>query len=155
MALDPSFIGRSYPRTRPYLVSREKIREFAGAIGDPNPVYRDPHAARAAGYADVIAPPTFAAAITRGAFESLVADPALGFDHARMVHGEQTFHYRRPLVAGDLVNDTVSVTDITTRLGSGFLTLRHEITTTEGEPVLTATALLVVRPGGGSTGGGA
>ena len=150
MAVDPSFIGRSYPPTPPYLVSREKIREFAGAIGDPNPVYRDPEAARAAGYADVIAPPTFAATVTRGAFELLAAD--IDLDYARMVHGDQSFSYRRPLIAGDQVSITVSVADITTRRGNDFLTLRNEVTTVEGEPVLTSTALLVVRLGDEPTG---
>ena len=58
MALDPSFVGRSYPPTRPYEVGREKIREFAAAIGDANPAYTDPAAARALGHPDVIAPPT-------------------------------------------------------------------------------------------------
>lgn len=152
MALDHSFIGRSYPPTQPYLVSREEIREFAGAIGDANPVYRDPEAAKAAGYADVIAPPTFAATITQEAFELLAADPDLGLDYARMVHGDQTFSYRRPLVAGDRVSNTVSVDDITTRRGSEFLTVRNEVTTVDGEPVLTSTALLVIRPADEATG---
>lgn len=64
MALDQSFVGRSYPPTDPYEVGREKIREFAAAVGDTNPVYSDPEAAKSYGYPDVIAPPTFVFAIT-------------------------------------------------------------------------------------------
>jgi acyl dehydratase len=145
MALNPTVIGRSYAPTPSYLVSREKIQEFSGAIGDPNPVYRDPEAAAAAGYADVLAPPTFAATFIQGAFEILAADPELGLDCARMVHGEQTFTYRRPLVAGERVKVTTSIADLTTRRGADFLTLRYEVTTADGEPVLTSTALLVFR----------
>ena len=59
MPLDPSFVGRTYPPTEPYQVGREKIREFAAAIGDANPAYPDPEAARALGHPDVVAPPTF------------------------------------------------------------------------------------------------
>lgn len=64
MALDQSFVGRSYPATAPYEVGREKIREFAEAIGDAAPAYTDAEAARALGYPDVIAPPTFVFSIT-------------------------------------------------------------------------------------------
>lgn len=64
MALDQTFVGRTYPPTEPYEVGREKIREFAVAVGDENPVYTDPEAAKAFGHQDVIAPPTFVFAIT-------------------------------------------------------------------------------------------
>ncbi|MCU1618702.1 MAG: Acyl dehydratase, partial [Modestobacter sp.] len=67
MALDPGLVGRSYPPSAVYEVGREKIAEFATALGDPDPVYRDPAAARAAGHLDVIAPPTFAIVLSLGA----------------------------------------------------------------------------------------
>lgn len=145
MALNPTVIGRGYAPTPSYLISREKIREFADAIGDPNPVYRDPEAATAAGYADVIAPPTFTATVIQSAFEVVAADPELGLDRTRMVHGDQTFTYRRPLVAGERVKVTASIADFTTRRGADFLTLRYEVATADDEPVLTSTALLVFR----------
>ncbi|SCF74331.1 N-terminal half of MaoC dehydratase [Streptomyces sp. DconLS] len=56
MALDQSFVGRTYPPTAPYEVGREKIREFAEAVGETNPVFTDPEAAKAFGHSDVIAP---------------------------------------------------------------------------------------------------
>src|SRR5215475_5956289 len=99
MALDSSFIGRSYPPTEPYEVGREKIREFADAIRDPNPVYRDPDAAKALGHPDVIAPPTFAIVLSMRGAGQVVADPALGLDYSKVVHGEQRFSYRRPIRA--------------------------------------------------------
>ncbi len=77
MPLDQSFVGRTYPPTSPYEVGREKIREFAEAIGDTNPAYTDPEAARALGHPDVIAPPTFPFALTYRAAAQVVEDPEL------------------------------------------------------------------------------
>ena len=145
MALDRSFVGRTYPPAWVYEVGREKIKEFADAIGDLNPVYRDPEAARAAGYKDVIAPPTFVTIINLRAIDVIIHDPELGLDYGRMVHGEQTFRYTRPLQAGDRLTVTTTVADIMTRAGSDFLTVRADVTTEDGELVVTANALLVVR----------
>ncbi|WAL65183.1 MaoC family dehydratase N-terminal domain-containing protein [Amycolatopsis cynarae] len=145
MALDQSFIGRSYPPASTYEVGREKIREFADAIGDDNPVYRDPEAARAAGHPDVIAPPTFLTVINLAAINTIVADPELGLDYSRMVHGDQSFQYTRPVHAGDRLRLTTHVEDIMARAGNDFLTVRAEITDADGEPVCTTRAQLVVR----------
>jgi acyl dehydratase len=143
--MDQSFIGRSYPPTSTYEVSREKIREFADAIGDENPLYRDPAAARAAGHPDVIAPPTFVTVINLPAINSVVADPELGLDYARMVHGDQSFSYVRPVRADDRLELTVHIDDIMDRAGNDFLTVRAEIAAEGGELVCTTRAQLVVR----------
>jgi acyl dehydratase len=145
--LDQSFIGRSYPPTSTYEVSREKIREFADAIGDTNPVYRDPEAARAAGHPDVIAPPTFITVVNIPAVNTVVADPALGLDYSRMVHGLQSFSYVRPVRAGDVLALTVTIDDIMDRAGNDFLTVRAEVNAADGELVCTTSAQLVVRRG--------
>ena len=145
MALDQSFIGRTYPPTWVYEVGREKIKEFADAIGDHNPVYRDPEAARASGYKDVIAPPTFVTILNLRAIDVIIHDPELGLDYGRMVHGEQVFSYTRPLQAGDRLTVTTHVEDIMTRAGNDFLNIRADINTEDGELVVTARAQLVVR----------
>ena len=145
MALDQSFIGRSYPPSSTYEVSREKIREFADAIGDENPLYRDPEAAREAGHPDVIAPPTFLTIINLAAINTIVADPELGLDYSRMVHGDQAFTYVRPAHAGDRLELTGHIEDIMDRAGNDFLTVRAEIAA-EGEGLICTTrAQLVVR----------
>ena len=72
MALDRELVGRSYPPSAVYEVGRAKIAEFAAAIGDPSPLYRDAEAARAAGHPDVIAPPTFAIVLSLGAGDVVV-----------------------------------------------------------------------------------
>jgi acyl dehydratase len=145
VALDQSFIGRSYPAVLRYQVGAAKIREFADAIGDENPLYRDVAAAQAAGHADVIAPPTFVTIINLQAIEALVADPDLGLDWSKVVHGEQNFTYHRPVVAGDELVLDATIEDVKARAGNDFLTVRAEISTAGGEPVSTARALIVSR----------
>jgi acyl dehydratase len=150
VALDQSFVGRKYPPTPPYEVGREKIREFAEAIGDDNPAYRDPEAARALGHPDVIAPPTFPIVLSMRAGAQVVFDPELGLDYSRVVHGEQRFVYARPVRAGDRLTVTVSVESIRSAAGNDLLTTRGDVATVDGEPVLTAYSTLVAR---GTAGG--
>lgn len=145
MPVNESFVGRSYPPTAPYYVSREKIAEFADAINDPNPAYRSVEAARALGYPDVIAPPTFAIVVTMGASRQFVADPDAGIDYSRVVHGEQRFVHQRPLRAGDQLQVTVTVDSIRVAAGNELIGTRAEVHTTDGEHVSTAHSIIVVR----------
>jgi len=145
MPLDQSCVGRTYPPTAPYEVGREKIREFAEAIGDPNPVYRDPEAAKALGHPDVIAPPTFPIVFALPSLDAVLADPDLPLDWSRRVHGDQKFAYTRPIHVGDRLISTVTIDSIMSRGGNDMVTTRIEVTTELGESVMTATAMLVVR----------
>lgn len=145
MALDQSFIGRQYPPTPPYEVGREKIREFADAIGDRNPAYRDPEAARALGHSDVIAPPTFGIVLSSRAAAQVIGDPELGLDYTRVVHGEQRFVLTRPIRAGDRLTVTVTVENIRVAAGNDMITTRGVVTMVDGEQVLTAYSTLVAR----------
>jgi|SRR5215468_4908744 len=145
MALDRSFIGRTYPPTEPYEVGREKIREFADAVGDPNPAYRDRAAAEKLGYPDVIAPPTFPIVLSMRAGGQVVADPELGLDYSRVVHGEQRFVYARPVRAGDRLTAVVTVENIRSGGGNDIITTRADLSTVEGEHVVTAYVTLVAR----------
>ena len=145
MPVDQSFVGRVYPPTPPYEVGREKIREFADAINDPNPVYRDRAAAEKLGYPDVIAPPTFAIVVTMRAGHQVVMDPDLGIDYSRVVHGEQRFVHHRPIRAGDALQVVVTVEDIRVAAGNDILTTRGDVSTVDGEPVCTAYSTIVAR----------
>jgi acyl dehydratase len=145
MPVNPDFAGRSFPPSEPYEVSRVKIAEFAQAIGDPSPLCRDRAAAQAAGYPDVIAPPTFAIVITMASSGHAMADQDLGLDYSMVVHGEQRFSHARPLHAGDVVVAQTTITDITPRRTMTMLTTRTDITTTGGEHVCTALSTLVER----------
>jgi acyl dehydratase len=122
-----------------------KIRDFADAIGDPSPVFRDVAAAQAAGYPDVIAPPTFPIVITAAAGNRAATDPELGINYAMVVHGEQSFSYVRPLVAGDVVTTQTTITDIRDAGRNTLLTNTTEFRTLDGELVCTAHSTLVER----------
>lgn len=149
MPVNPSVVGREYPPTEPYLVSRAKIREFADAVGDANPVYRSADAARALGYADIVAPPTFVTVLTLPAGHQVVDDPLAQIDYNRVVHGEQRFVHSRPVVAGDELHVLVRVEDVRVAAGNDLVTTRAEVrTVTGGELVTTAYAVLVVRGSG-------
>ena len=137
------YVGRTLPPSRPYLVGREKVREFALAVGEGASVCTDLDAARAAGHPDLVAPPTFAATFTLPQMEAFLRDPAVGWDYARMVHAEQSFLAHRPLYAGDEVVTTLHVDDLLARAGNLLLTLRSEVTDAAGAPVLTAVSLMV------------
>ncbi|MEV8568578.1 MaoC family dehydratase N-terminal domain-containing protein [Streptomyces sp. NPDC051322] len=148
MALDQSFVGRTYPPTTPYEVGREKIREFAEAVGDSNPAYVDQDAARKLGHPDVIAPPTFVFSITFKAAGAVVDDPQLGLDYARVVHGDQKFVYRRPVRAGDRLTITSTIEAIKSLAGNDIIDIRGEVHDESGEHVVTAWTKLVSRAAG-------
>jgi acyl dehydratase len=144
VATDPSFVGRRYALPEPYLVGREKIREFADAIGADDAVYRDPAAAAALGHPDVIAPPTFPVLISVRCAQAFFDD--INLDLSRVVHGDQRFAYTRPIRAGDRLAAVCEVQEIMSRAGNEFLTNRVDITTDTGDPVVSVWARLVVRP---------
>ncbi|HEV2376260.1 MAG TPA: MaoC family dehydratase N-terminal domain-containing protein [Streptosporangiaceae bacterium] len=145
MAINKDYEGRSYPASEPYEVSRVKIAEFAEAIGDANPLYTNVAAARAAGYPDVIAPPTFPIVISMVASRSAVGDPGLGLNYAMVVHGEQKFTYSRPLHAGDVVTAHTTITSIRQAKSLTMVTTETEIRAADGEHVCTSTGTLVER----------
>lgn len=147
MAINRDYLGWTFPATAPYEVSRAKIAEFADAIGDPDPLYRDAAAAASAGHRDVVAPPTFPILITMRGSGEIIADPELGVDYAMMVHSEQRFSYSRPLYAGDVVTSTSTVSDIRAIGRNEVLGTRTDVTAADGGHVVTAYMTLVVRGG--------
>lgn len=145
MALNRALVGKSYPASEPYEVGREKVREFADAIGDANPAYRDRSAAEALGHSDVVAPPTFLTVLGYRTGAAVVGDPELGLDYSRVVHGEQRFVHHRPVRPGDVLVGVPTVTDIRAAGRNELLTITSEIGTTDGERVCTAVNTLVSR----------
>ncbi|MFN8171387.1 MAG: MaoC family dehydratase N-terminal domain-containing protein [Candidatus Nanopelagicales bacterium] len=145
MALNPAFVGRTFARPGTYLVGREKVREFASAIGDLNPASHDVAAARALGYADVVAPPTFAIVLALAASSAVVKDPELGLDYSRVVHGEQGFEYVRPVVAGDELSIITTIESVKQLAGNDLIATSGRITDATGAHVLTTRSLLVSR----------
>lgn len=145
MAVNPAIQGRTYPPTEPYLVGREKVREFARAVYATDPLCADPEAARAAGFPDVVAPPTFAVVVQEHSLAQLLAEDDAGIDFARVVHGDQRFTFSRPIVAGDELTATLTVTSVKTLGGNAMVTAETAIQDAAGKHVVTAVSTLVVR----------
>jgi len=137
-------VGKAYPPVT-YAVGREKIREYARAVGESNPLYLDVDAARAAGHPDVLAPPMFAVVYSAPAVTPAFFDPEVGIDFARMVHGGQEFRWGRVVVAGDEVATTVVVKDISERAGNGFFVFESTSIAQDGETVCVGTWTNIVR----------
>lgn len=147
MAVNTDFTGRTYPPTAPYSVGREKIREFAEAVGADDGVHTDQALARARGYRDVIASPTFAILIAQKCDRQLIEDPEAGIDFSRVVHGEQRFVHHRPITAGDQIVGVLTVDSVKQAGGHAMVTTRSELSTDTGEPVCTAISTIVIRGG--------
>jgi acyl dehydratase len=145
VAINPEYAGRTFAPSEPYEVSRVKIAEFATGIGDASPLCRDRAAAQAAGYPDVIAPPTFAIVVLAGGNAAMMADPGLGVNYAMVVHGEQSFTHSRPLHAGDIVVSQAAIESIKQIRSMTTMATVTEIRTVDGEHVCTARSTLVER----------
>lgn len=135
MPINANHIGRVYPATRPYRVSRAKIAEFATALGDANPAYFASE--------DPIAPPTFAAVIAAQAWGALFDDPELGLALRRTVHADQRFDIVRPLRSGDDVVATLTIEQVRNRGNVDMVTIGVVLETAAGERLGTATSQLI------------
>lgn len=145
--MNPELVGRAFPPTPPYLVGREKVREFARAVAADDPQHLDPAAAQALGYPDVVAPPTFAIVLQELTLQQLLAEPDSGIALSRTLHAEQRFRYTRPIVAGDELTATLSITGLRALGGNAMVTSEAEIRDAAGEHVVTTTSVLVIGEG--------
>lgn len=145
MTPDPSFAGRTYPPGPAHRVSATKIAEFAAATGADSALHTDPDAARAAGHADVLAPPTFLVSLAQSAEAAYIQDPAAGIDFSRVVHGEESFVLHRPVVAGDVLIPTLTVEKVRAVGGHAMITTRVDVADEAGAEVATVRSGLVVR----------
>ncbi len=149
MTLNQSLVGKTYEEIE-FTVERDRVNQFLDAIGDHTPVFRDPDAAKAAGFADQVAPPTFIAVIQIMTSGQVVLDQELGLDYSRVVHGEQSYSYQRPLVVGDVVRATPRIAAIEAKKSNEFLTIESEVHDANGDLVLTARTTSISRGTGGA-----
>jgi acyl dehydratase len=139
-----SAVGKTFAPVT-YAVGREKVREYAYAVGETNPLHLDPEAARAAGHRDVVAPPMFAAVYASPAVTPAFFDPEIGIDFARMVHGGQEFAWGEPVCAGDSITTEAAVKDIYERGGMGFYVFESVSRNQDGQEVVRGTWTNIVR----------
>src|SRR3954449_4640437 len=144
MPANTAAVGKRFPATT-YAVGREKIKEYALATGETNPLHLDPEAARAAGHRDVVAPPMFAVVYSAPAIAPAIFDPEVGMNFALMVHGGQEFTWGPLVVAGDEITTVASVKSIDERDGKGFYVFESVSTNQDGEQVCVGTWTNIVR----------
>ena len=143
--VNPQIEGKTYPRTDTYLVGREKIREFARAVFSSDPANHDVAAAKALGYQDLIAPPTFAVVIQERSLATVLSDKEAAIDFSRVVHGDQRFIHERPILAGDELTSQLKVASVKALAGNSMVTFETQIFDTKDDLVCTAISTLVVR----------
>jgi acyl dehydratase len=144
MAIKTDAIGKSYEPVT-YAVGREKIREYASAVGETNPLHHDLDAARSAGYRDLVAPPMFAVVYASRSVGPAIFDPDVGINFAMMVHGSQEFVWGPLVIAGDEITTVNTVKDIADRGGMGFYVFESVSTNQDGQTVCTGTWTNIVR----------
>src|SRR3954454_2280291 len=144
MPVKTEAVGKTYPPVT-YAVGREKIKEYAFATGETNPVHLDVEAARAAGHRDVVAPPMFAVVYSAPAVAPAIFDPEVGLNFALMVHGAQEFRWGPLVVAGDEIQTGVRVVSIEQRDDKGFYVFESVSTNQRGETVCVGTWTNIVR----------
>ena len=144
MPLNTELIGKEYPALS-LEVERDHVDRFAQSIGEDGAVFRDPEAARAAGYAEQLAPPTFVTTMQIMASALAAADQELGLDYSRVLHGEQEYEWRRPVHVGDRLTATPRIADISARGPLEFLVVESEIKDAAGETVVVARTTLLTR----------
>src|SRR4029453_16050557 len=144
MAVSDKAVGKEWPATD-YEVGREKIREFANAVGETGAVHQDRDAARATGFRDVVAPPMFCVVYQWGAMAVAGTAPEGGVNLAALVHGGQEFVWGEAVCSGDVITTTARCTEIYEKDGKGFYVFETTSTNQDGEQVVRATCTNIVR----------
>ncbi len=157
--IDPAHVGRRYGPYR-YAVGLEEIRDFALTVAGgmpgrafatpppepPHPFFLDEAAARVSRHGGIIAPPMFCVRFAIQPFAQACADPALGIDLVRLLHGEQAFAFGEPVRPGDLLETVGEITEIREKAGMDFLTVKTTTTNQRGRKVVEGIWKAVVRP---------
>jgi acyl dehydratase len=137
-------IGKSYEPVE-YEVGKEKIGEYARAVGEENPVYFDRAAAKDAGFRDVVAPPMFAVVYSWNSAALPALDPEVDLNFAMLLHGGQEFVWGEPVCSGDVITTVASVKDISEKGGMGFYVFETVSTNQDGHEVVRGTWTNIVR----------
>jgi acyl dehydratase len=144
MPLNPSLKGKEYPEVS-LQAERDQVVQFADALGEDGPVFRDPQEGKAAGYPEQVAPPTFVTKIQILSSAQVVLDQELGLNYMMVVHGEQEFEWRRPVVVGDVLSAVPRIADIYARGRNEFLVIEAEVKDESGETIGISRSTLISR----------
>jgi acyl dehydratase len=145
MPVGHDVVGKRFP-PHAYAVGREKIREYARAVGEADPRHLDVDAARAAGHPDLVAPPMFAVVYCAEAIEEALFDPEIGIDFAMLLHGAQQFSWGPLVHAGEEITTEIELAEVSARIGLAFYRFRSRSINERGEEVCSGEWTHVVRP---------
>ena len=144
MPVNSEAIGKTYPPFE-YEVGKEKIREYAHAVGEDNPIYFDRTAATEAGFRDIPAPPMFCVVYSAPALGPAMFDPEVGMNFATMVHGGQQFEWGEPACSGDEITTSAKCLEIFEKDGKGFYVFETNSVNGSGDQVVRGTWTNIVR----------
>jgi acyl dehydratase len=144
--IDRRFIGKEYPVTE-YEIGREKMKEYANAINDPNPHYVAGEVGKKSRYGDNIAPPLFASVYNLMGCANMFMDPELQLNFAMLVHGEQEFEWLEPVRPGDVITTRGKIVEILEKGKNDVIVYEARSTNQDGELVTVGRATFVVRGG--------
>jgi acyl dehydratase len=144
MPVKTEAVDKTWPAVT-YEAGREKIREFANAVGETSAVHQDPEAAKAAGFRDLVAPPMFCVVYSAPAMGPAILDPEVGINLATMLHGGQEFEWDEPVCSGDLISTETTCKEIYEKSGMGFYVFESVSTNQIGERTVTGTWTNIVR----------
>jgi acyl dehydratase len=142
--LNQSLKGKEYPEVA-LTAERDQVLQFTEAIGEDAPIFRDPQEAKGSGYPNQVAPPTFVTKIQILSSAQVVLDQELGLNYMMVVHGEQEFEWRRPVVVGDALTAIPRIADIYAKGPNEFLVIEAEIKDGSGETVAVSRTTLLSR----------
>jgi acyl dehydratase len=144
VALKTDAVGKEFASAE-YEVGREKIREFANAVGETSPVHQDREAAKSVGFRDVVAPPMFCVVFSAPAMGPVILDPEIGINLATMLHGSQEFEWGEPVCSGDVITTTPMCREIYEKDGKGFYVFESISTNQNGDQVVKGAWTNIVR----------
>ena len=142
--IDQRFIGRQYIGTA-YEVGREKIREYARAVGDLNALYLDKESGKSSKYGDMIAPPLFACVCFMPVFDALCQDEEVFPDINKAVWGEQEFKFLEVIKPGDIMTTEGKITDIYRKQDMDFVVFEMILTNQRGQQVVICRSTFIAR----------
>lgn len=127
-----------------FVIERGKIKEFALAIGDENPIYYDIAAAKASGFRDVPIPPTFPTVVDMwGGYDFDTLIRILELDPLKVLHGEQEYHYYCSVCAGDILHASPKITGLIKKRKLEIYVLETEYRNGAGELVIHGTSKII------------
>jgi acyl dehydratase len=144
MPVKTEAIGKQWPAAS-FEVEAARIEQYASAVGEQNPVYHDPEAAKAAGFRGQVAPPMFCVVYSAPALGPAILDPEVGIDLPTMVHGGQEFEWGEPVCAGDVITTVSTCKEIFEKDGRGFYVFESVSTNQDGAETVRGTWTDIVR----------